>query len=62
MSMDLSANIAIKVIEMILVLPVAMLVDGIFRKLLAKMQNRVGPPIIQPFYDVIKLFRKGESD
>jgi len=62
MSMDLSTNIAIKAIEMILVLPVAMVLDGIFRKLLAKMQNRVGPPIIQPFYDVIKLFQKGKSD
>jgi formate hydrogenlyase subunit 4 len=29
---------------------------------MARMQNRIGPPILQPFYDVIKLFEKGESD
>jgi ech hydrogenase subunit B len=31
---------------------------GLDRKLAARMQGRVGPPIIQPFYDVLKLFRK----
>ncbi len=32
--------------------------QGIARKLVARMQNRVGPPILQPFYDVIKLVGK----
>lgn len=31
---------------------------GIDRKISARMQGRFGPPILQPFYDVIKLFRK----
>jgi ech hydrogenase subunit B len=31
---------------------------GIDRKLTARMQNRVGPPIVQPFFDVIKLWGK----
>ncbi|MBN1682874.1 NADH-quinone oxidoreductase subunit H [Candidatus Bathyarchaeota archaeon] len=31
---------------------------GIDRKLTARMQSRMGPPIIQPFYDVIKLWGK----
>ena len=31
---------------------------GIDRKISAKMQGRVGPPILQPYYDVRKLFDK----
>jgi ech hydrogenase subunit B len=34
------------------------LLVGIDRKLTARMQERIGPPIIQPFYDVIKLWGK----
>jgi ech hydrogenase subunit B len=34
------------------------LVMGIDRKITARMQNRVGPPILQPFYDLFKLFGK----
>jgi formate hydrogenlyase subunit 4 len=34
------------------------LVSGIDRKLTARMQGRVGPPIFQPFYDVGKLLEK----
>ena len=35
-----------------------MLLIGIDRKLVAKMQKRVGPPILQPFYDFFKLCGK----
>ena len=31
---------------------------GLDRKLSANMQRRVGPPVLQPFYDVAKLFQK----
>ncbi|MCX8175976.1 MAG: NADH-quinone oxidoreductase subunit H [Candidatus Bathyarchaeota archaeon] len=34
------------------------ILSGIDRKLTARIQNRVGPPIIQPFYDLIKLWGK----
>ncbi len=34
------------------------LLDGIDRKISARMQRRVGPPLLQPFYDVGKLFNK----
>ena len=34
------------------------LLAGLDRKLAARMQRRVGPPVIQPFYDVLKLFEK----
>jgi formate hydrogenlyase subunit 4 len=36
----------------------AMLYRGIDRKLVARMQGRVGPPIVQPFRDVQKLLMK----
>lgn len=34
------------------------LLDGLDRKISARMQGRVGPPVLQPFYDVRKLFAK----
>ena len=34
------------------------LLSGLDRKLTARMQSRVGPPILQPFYDFIKLWGK----
>ncbi len=33
-------------------------IAGIDRKITARMQGRVGPPILQPFYDIMKLFEK----
>lgn len=36
----------------------AILVEGLFRKLVARMQNRIGPPILQPLYDLTKLWAK----
>lgn len=37
---------------------VGLLLTGIDRKLVARMQKRVGPPILQPFYDFFKLCGK----
>jgi len=34
------------------------LIFGVDRILTAKVQSRVGPPVLQPFYDVLKLFGK----
>ena len=34
------------------------LIAGIDRKVTARMQGRVGPPLLQPFYDVGKFFEK----
>jgi len=34
------------------------LLDGIGRIMSARMQGRVGPPVLQPFYDVLKLREK----
>jgi formate hydrogenlyase subunit 4 len=43
------------------VLVVPCLLIGVLRKLKARMQNRLGSPVWQPFYDVAKLLRKGET-
>ena len=37
------------------------LLAGLDRKFSAKMQIRVGPPVLQPFYDVFKLFEKEDQ-
>lgn len=37
------------------------LLAGLDRKFSAKMQRRVGPPVLQPFYDVLKLFEKEDQ-
>lgn len=34
------------------------LISGLDRKITARMQGRIGPPIWQPFYDVFKLMQK----
>ncbi|HII67390.1 MAG TPA: CO-induced hydrogenase subunit K, partial [Thermococcaceae archaeon] len=36
----------------------SLLWEGIDRKLVARMQRRIGPPILQPFYDFLKLVSK----
>ncbi len=41
-----------------MVFVISLLFEGIDRKIHARMQSRIGPPIIQPFYDFIKLFNK----
>ena len=37
---------------------IGMLLDGVDRKISARMQRRKGPLLIQPFYDIRKLFSK----
>jgi len=52
-------RIAISVILFIILAPlVGGLLSGLDRVLSAKMQGRVGPPLLQPFYDVAKLLKK----
>jgi ech hydrogenase subunit B len=49
----------IKIIIIMIAAPViGCLYAGIDRKLTARLQHRVGPPLLQPFYDVRKLFSK----
>lgn len=46
------------IIQAALILGLAPLVTGIIRKVKASLQSRRGPPILQPYYDLQKLFRK----
>jgi NADH-quinone oxidoreductase subunit H len=41
-----------------LIAVISLLFEGLDRKLHARLQNRIGPPILQPFYDFFKLFGK----
>jgi formate hydrogenlyase subunit 4 len=52
--MKLVAGIAL----MLLVSVVAILFDGADRVIHARMQRRWGPPLFQPFYDILKLLGK----
>ena len=38
--------------------PLGGLIAGMDRKVTARMQSRLGPPLLQPFYDVLKLLGK----
>lgn len=52
-------KIVISVIAYLVLAPfIGGFLAGLDRKLSAKMQRRVGPPVLQPFYDVLKLFEK----
>ncbi len=34
---------------------------GLIRKTKARLQNRMGPPLLQPYFDIFKLCKKGET-
>jgi ech hydrogenase subunit B len=52
-------NIILKIILIVILTPiVGCLLAGIDRKLTARLQNRVGPPLLQPLYDFLKLMSK----
>ena len=55
----MTVSIVVRVILYILLGPIiGGLLEGLDRKISARMQGRQGPPITQPFYDLYKLFNK----
>jgi ech hydrogenase subunit B len=56
--MELDQNLVIHIVYVLTAPIIAGLLMGIDRKLTARMQNRMGPPLLQPFYDLIKLWGK----
>jgi ech hydrogenase subunit B len=51
--------IIIKIVFSLFVVPLCgAIIMGFDRKITARVQGRIGPPIFQPIYDVCKLFKK----
>lgn len=45
-------------VALVAAVPVGGLIAGADRRITARLQSRMGPPLLQPFYDVLKLFGK----
>jgi len=54
----ITQNVLIAIITIIVAPFLGGLLTGVDRVVTARMQGRVGPPILQPFYDLIKLIGK----
>src|SRR5450631_3669417 len=57
----MSAALPIPVIQLLQVLTIALAapwVSGVIARIEARLQGRTGPRILQPYYDLAKLFRK----
>ena len=56
--MSLIDGLSIQISQMLLVLVLAPLLTGLVRKVKARLQRRQGPPLLQPYRDLIRLVRK----
>jgi formate hydrogenlyase subunit 4 len=56
--MALMLNLPVQGVQMLLVLLLAPLLTGLVRKVKAHLLRRQGPPLIQPYRDLIRLLRK----
>ncbi|MCC6890964.1 MAG: NADH-quinone oxidoreductase subunit H [Hyphomicrobiales bacterium] len=56
--MALIADLAVQGIQMLLVLLLAPLLTGLIRRIKARLLRRRGPPLIQPYRDLLRLLRK----
>jgi formate hydrogenlyase subunit 4 len=56
--MALILNLAVQAAQMLLVLALAPLLFGFVRKVKARLLLRQGPPLIQPYRDLVRLLRK----
>jgi formate hydrogenlyase subunit 4 len=54
-------NIAIGIFNILLVLVAAPLLDGVLRKVRARIHSRQGPPVLQTYYDLAKLMVKEDQ-
>jgi len=53
---------AVPFVNLVCFLALAPLYEGLLRRLTARVQSRQGPPIIQPYYDLLKLLGKERLD
>jgi formate hydrogenlyase subunit 4 len=56
--MELSLALVVQGLQMALVLVLAPLLTGVVRKIKARLLRRQGPPVIQPYRDLLRLMRK----
>ena len=49
-------------LNVVLVLALAPLLQGVVRKLTARIQSRLGPPLLQPYFDLLKLLGKEDIE
>lgn len=56
--MSLIGDLSIQIAQMSLVLLLAPLLTGFVRKIKARLLRRRGPPLLQPYFDLVKLARK----
>ena len=56
--MALIGDLAIQATQMTLVLALAPLLTGFIRKLKARLVRRQGPPLLQPYRDLLRLMKK----
>jgi formate hydrogenlyase subunit 4 len=56
--MALTRDLAVQAFQMLLVVLLAPLVTGLVRKIKARLLRRRGPPLIQPYRDLIRLLHK----
>jgi formate hydrogenlyase subunit 4 len=56
--MAVIVDLIVQGVQMLLVLLLAPLLTGLVRKLKARFQRRLGPPLIQPYRDLVRLLRK----
>jgi formate hydrogenlyase subunit 4 len=54
-------NVAVGIFNVIFVLLAAPLLDGILRKVRARLHSRQGPPVLQTYYDIAKLMVKEDQ-
>jgi formate hydrogenlyase subunit 4 len=56
--MAMTLSLALQAVQMLLVLALAPLLTGLVRKAKARLQRRQGPSLLQPYRDLVRLFRK----
>jgi formate hydrogenlyase subunit 4 len=60
--MSVFSSILAGVFNIIVVLLVAPFCEGMLRKVTARVQSRQGPPLLQPYYDLLKLLGKEDIE
>jgi formate hydrogenlyase subunit 4 len=58
MAEQIGSVTAMALLQAVMLLLLAPLIQGIIKKVKARLQNRIGPSVWQPYYDLIKYFKK----